>query len=93
MTTRTKLHAHTDAAPWEPPKPELRLVTKGEVLERVGMSYPTLWSKMRAGTFPRSVVVGARVCWYAHEIDAWLRDLQRQQLKGDDANEETEAAK
>jgi prophage regulatory protein len=84
MTTRTKLHAHTDAASWEPAKPELRLMTKGEMLERVGMSYPTLWSKMRAGTFPRSVVIGGRVAWYAHEIDEWLHQLPRQRLKGEE---------
>ena len=80
-------------AGYVPPAPgELKLLTRGEVLERVAMSYPTVWSKMRAGMFPRSRVVGARVCWYAHEIDAWIATLPMAKLKGDVATEETETA-
>ena len=58
MTTRERLR---DDARWAPSKPELRIIGKGEVCERTNQSYPTIWSKMRAGTFPRSVVIGGRV--------------------------------
>jgi predicted DNA-binding transcriptional regulator AlpA len=60
-----------------------KLLSKSEVIERVGKSYPTIWAWMRDGLFPRSVVVGSQVAWYAHEIDEWFRTLPRQRLKGD----------
>jgi predicted DNA-binding transcriptional regulator AlpA len=82
MTTREKLRARAEL--------ELRLIGRGEVLDRVGMSYPTLWYKMRRGEFPRSVVIGTRVAWYAHEVEEWLRDLPRQKLKGDVSEETVE---
>jgi hypothetical protein len=44
-----------------PPSLVLRLLTKPEVLLIAGgISYPTLWSWMRAGTFPRSRIVGGK---------------------------------
>ena len=36
------------------PKPKLRLLSKAEVLERVGVTYQTIWRWMVAGTFPRA---------------------------------------
>jgi hypothetical protein len=40
-----------------PPAPlGARLLSKREVLAIVSVSYPALWSMMRAGTFPRSRV-------------------------------------
>jgi prophage regulatory protein len=68
------------------PKPGDRLLSKKEVLAKVPATYPSLWKMMRAGTFPRSVKFGARVAWYASEIDAWLSNLERSTLKGDDDN-------
>ena len=48
-------------------KKTLHLLTKGEVLELVGVSYPCLWSWIRDGKFPpgRSIGVGAKghVAW------------------------------
>jgi predicted DNA-binding transcriptional regulator AlpA len=60
-----------------------RLLSKREVLAIVGVSYPTLWSMMRAGTFPRSRVVGGKSMWLSSEIEAWLAALPVRQLKGD----------
>ena len=64
-----------------------RLLSKAQVLEIVCLSYPTIWSRMRAGTFPRSVRLGegrfARVAWKASEISSYLDKLPRQTLKGD----------
>ncbi len=62
---------------------ERRLVYRPEVVERSGRSYPWIWTAMRAGRFPRSVVVGGNVAWYAHEFEAWLAALPRSKLKGD----------
>jgi predicted DNA-binding transcriptional regulator AlpA len=61
-----------------------RLLSKAEVLERVGVSYPTLWAWMRAGKFPRGVFVGAKGGWFEDELDAWFANLPRQRLKGDE---------
>jgi predicted DNA-binding transcriptional regulator AlpA len=64
-----------------------RLLSKAEVLRLVGFSYATVWAWMRAGRFPRSVVVGtgpaAKVAWRESEIRAWLDALPRSRLLGD----------
>ena len=60
-----------------------RLLSKREVLAIVGVSYPTLWSMMRANTFPRSRVVGGKSMWLSTEVEAWMAALPRSRLKGD----------
>ena len=64
-----------------------RLLSKREVLAVVGISYPTLWSMMRAGTFPRSRVAGGKSVWLSSEIEDWLSQLPLRQLKGDREDE------
>ncbi|MGE0038018.1 MAG: helix-turn-helix transcriptional regulator [Xanthobacteraceae bacterium] len=66
-----------------PPTPPPRLLDKRSVLAITGTSYPTLWSWMRAGTFPRSREVGGRSMWLSSEIDAWIAALPVRKLKGD----------
>ena len=39
-------------------RPVARLISKPEVLDRVGVTFPTLWAWMRAGVFPRSRDLG-----------------------------------
>ena len=60
-----------------------RLVFKGELLERTGLSFPTIWLMMRKGEFPRSRVVGGKSAWLAREVDAWFVSLPLRRLKGD----------
>ena len=60
-----------------------RLISKGEVLGRTGLSYPTIWAWMQQGKFPRSRDVGGRSMWLASEIDTWILNLPMRQLKGD----------
>jgi len=62
-----------------------RLLSKREVLAIVGVSDPALWSMMRAGTFPRSRVVGGKSMWLGSEIEAWLAELPVRQLKDDES--------
>ena len=72
-------------------KPE-RLLSRREVLDRVGVSYPTLWHWMRSGKFPRSRSVGGvggKVAFLESELDRWMTELPVVKLKGDD--ETTEA--
>jgi predicted DNA-binding transcriptional regulator AlpA len=59
------------------------LLSKREVLAIANVSYPTLWSWMRAGTFPRSRVVGGKSMWFSTDIEAWLAGLPVRKLKGD----------
>jgi predicted DNA-binding transcriptional regulator AlpA len=67
-----------------PPSLVLRLLTKPEVLLIAGgVSYPTIWSWMRAGRFPRSRVVGGKSMWRSDEVQLWLDALPVRPLKGD----------
>jgi predicted DNA-binding transcriptional regulator AlpA len=59
------------------------LLSKREVLAIANVSYPTLWSWMRQGTFPRSRVVGGKSMWLSTDIEAWLATLPVRKLKGD----------
>jgi prophage regulatory protein len=61
-----------------------QIVCKPEVLERTGLSYPTIWNWMRSGKFPRSREVGGKSCWLEHEIDAWILSRPVRKLKGDE---------
>ena len=65
-------------------RPGTRLLSRAEVLDKVGISYPAIWKRMRQGTFPRSVCVGEKVFWIESEIDSWIADLPRRRLKGHD---------
>ena len=70
--------AHGARAP-----PDVRLLSKHEVLDLVGKSYPTLWAWMVAGRFPKPVVVGNENRWFASEVAEWVRSPPRRRLKGD----------
>lgn len=44
-----------------------------EVRERVKLSRPTIYRKMKAGTFPQSTAISAGlVAWYESDIEAWI---------------------
>jgi predicted DNA-binding transcriptional regulator AlpA len=61
----------------------VHLLSKREVLAIANVSYPTLWSWMRQGKFPRSRAVGGKSMWVSTEIEAWMAALPRCRLKGD----------
>ena len=45
-----------------------------EVEHRTGLKRSTIYDKMKAGTFPKPVKLGARaVAWFEPEIDAWIK--------------------
>ena len=60
-----------------------RIVSKLEVLDRVGASYPTIWQWMREGKFPRSRELGGKSCWLESEIEDWILSRPVRPLKGD----------
>jgi predicted DNA-binding transcriptional regulator AlpA len=63
----------------KPPK----LLSKKEVMERVPVSYTTLWDWMQKGLFPRSRELGDKACWLSSEIDDWIVNRPIRPLKGD----------
>jgi prophage regulatory protein len=64
-------------------QPDIRLLSKGEVLAKVGLSYVSTWKLIREGAFPRAVVIGGgKNAWLEHEVDAWIAALPRRRLKG-----------
>jgi predicted DNA-binding transcriptional regulator AlpA len=66
--------------------PRVQLLDKHEVLAITGTSYVTVWNWMIAKPpkFPRSFIAGGRSVWRSDEIAAWLENLPRRPLKGDD---------
>jgi predicted DNA-binding transcriptional regulator AlpA len=65
----------------------VRLLNRAAVVQITGLSYPTIWKRMREGQFPRSHVIGAgansKSVWYSDEIADWLDALPVRPLKGD----------
>ncbi len=64
-----------------------KLVFRKEVLARVRVSYPALWTWMRDGKFPLPVeLVGSgqsdHVAWIEAEIDEWFATRPRRVPKG-----------
>ena len=63
--------ANNDAAAEQP---TLVFLSKAEVLRRIPITGPTLWSWVRAGKFPRPRVLSPnKTCWIASEIDEWMQ--------------------
>jgi predicted DNA-binding transcriptional regulator AlpA len=58
-----------------------RLISKRELLQRVPLSFPTIWKLMRQDKFPRARVIGGKSFWFEHEIDAFLDTLPMRRYK------------
>jgi predicted DNA-binding transcriptional regulator AlpA len=58
------------------PKHQIRLLSKADMLARVGVSYSSVWNWIIAGTFPpgRALSDGkrGRIMWVEAEIEAWI---------------------
>jgi excisionase family DNA binding protein len=64
------------------PPPTLRLLSRKEVCERIGVSYPTIWAWARSGRFPKARVMnGGKLGWIESEVEQWIRALPLQELK------------
>jgi predicted DNA-binding transcriptional regulator AlpA len=70
-----------------------RLLDRHEILAITNVTYPTVWAWMRAGTFPRSRIVGGKSMWLGTEIEHWLATLPVRRLKGDADAEEARQEK
>lgn len=65
------------------PKKPMRLLSRRQLLERVSLSYVTIWKRMQTGDFPRSRQVGGKCVWLESEIDEWIDNLPLVRLRGD----------
>jgi prophage regulatory protein len=64
-------------------KKTTKLLSRKDVLERVPLSYASIWKKMQAGEFPRSRDIGGKIAWIESEIDEWIAARPIVQLKAD----------
>lgn len=68
-------------------KRRMRFLTKAEVCERVRLTFPTIWKKMREGTFPRARETNtnypSKAVWLEHEIEEWMLGLPVRQYLGE----------
>jgi len=62
-----------------------RLVSKPEVCDRVGKTFPTIWLWMREGKFPLARDCGGKPAWLESEIDQWIESRPKRQYKSADA--------
>jgi prophage regulatory protein len=74
----------TDVLPTNPDSTDVvRLILKPEVLDRTGVTYPTIWQWMREGKFPRSRELGGKSAWVESEVTRWILSRPIRRLKGD----------
>ncbi|MGZ8927959.1 MAG: helix-turn-helix transcriptional regulator [Methylobacter sp.] len=53
--------------------PALTILRRKQVEARIGLSRSTIYERIKAGTFPAPIALGAKsVGWIESEIDAWL---------------------
>jgi len=88
----SKLKAANAARKVSPPNPksksrisddsEVRLLSKTEVLERVGgITFVTIWGWMREGKFPAARSLGGKSVWVEAEVEAWIKALPLRKYK------------
>ena len=55
-------------------QPSLVFLSKAQVLKKIPVTGPTLWSWVRAGKFPRPRAISDnKTVWVEAEVDAWMR--------------------
>jgi len=84
-TESSRVAAAQAAARARRAKPSARLLSKAEVVERVGLTYPTIWKWMRGGKFPRARELGGKIAWLESDVERWINGLPVTKLKGDGA--------
>jgi prophage regulatory protein len=54
------------------------LLSRREVIRRTTLSGPTLWRRIKDGSFPPPLKIGpGRVAWPASDVERWLSNLRR----------------
>lgn len=53
----------------------LKILRRKQVEARIGLSRSTIYDRIKAGTFPAPISLGAKsVGWIESEVDTWLSD-------------------
>jgi predicted DNA-binding transcriptional regulator AlpA len=60
-----------------------RVLLKSQVLERINVSFPTLWAWMRDGKFPRARQMGKHTVWLESDVNDWITALPIKEYLGD----------
>lgn len=53
--------------------PSPRFVMRDELCARIGLTFPTIWLKMREGQFPLPRDLGGRPGWLDSDVSEWIR--------------------
>ncbi len=57
---------------------EVGLIRQKQLLPLVGFSAPTLWRKVKAGSFPQPIKIGEKMtAWRMEEIRNWMNTLSQ----------------
>lgn len=51
----------------------MRLLRLPAVLDRVALGRAAVYERVRAGTFPAPIKLGAASAWVEEEVDEWIR--------------------
>src|SRR5262249_8832045 len=64
----------------------VRVLSRTQMLELVGVSYASVWTWIKAGTFPpgRALSSGTngRIVWLEHEVNQWMLSRPARAPKG-----------
>lgn len=53
-----------------------RYIRQKQLLLQIPFSAPTLWRKVKAGTFPKPIKLGENItAWKVDDVEAWLRGV------------------
>ena len=62
--------------------PPLVLLSKAQVLKKVPVTGPTLWSWVRQGKFPKPRDISPnKTVWLEADVDAWIRERPTRNYK------------
>jgi prophage regulatory protein len=62
-------------------QPALVFLSKGQVLQKIPVTAPTLWTWVRQGKFPRPRAIFNKTVWVAAEVDAWMQARPHREYK------------
>lgn len=53
------------------------VIPTSEVSSQTGQSSTTLWRKVKSGSFPQPIYIGAKKFWYQDTVTQWLKENTR----------------
>jgi predicted DNA-binding transcriptional regulator AlpA len=68
---------------------DVRFLSKLEILDRTGLTFPTIWQMQQDDQFPRGREVGKRTMWIESEVNRWMNSRPRRLYKADKKADKT----